>query len=117
MEGKGAAEKRKDERGEADRREISDSNVFRWTAAQLVVLISHCNCGSMPLVGLQGERKEKKRKGNRKEKKRKKREKPCGGITPPVCLVVRWDRKSGDLIMEPQWSPGLKQFVSCSFFC
>lgn len=56
------AEKRKDERGDADRGEISDSNVFRWTAARLVVLISHCNCGSMPLVGLQGGRKEMERK-------------------------------------------------------
>lgn len=55
---KGAAEKRKDERGEADRREISVSNVFRWMAARQVVLISHCHCGSMPLVGLQGGRVE-----------------------------------------------------------
>lgn len=71
-EGKDVAEKRKDERREADRREISDSNVFRWTAARLVVLICHCNCGSMPLAGLQRGRKEKQRKEKkRKEKKRK----------------------------------------------
>lgn len=41
-----------DERGEADEGEISDSNVFGSTAARLLVLISRCNCGSMPLARL-----------------------------------------------------------------
>lgn len=109
VEGKGAAEKRKDERVEADRREISDSNVFRWTAARLVVLISNCNCWSMPLAGCREEGKKSKQKKRKKkiekknQEKKRGRKKPYVGITPPVRLVVGWNGKSGDVIMEPRW--------------
>lgn len=53
---------------EERRRKISDSNVFRSTAVRLVVLISLCNRGSMPLARLREGRKEKKR--TEKEKKK-----------------------------------------------
>lgn len=60
-----------DERGdEADEGEnVSDSNVFWSTAARLLVLISRCDCGSMPLATLWEGRKEKKK--NRKQKRDK----------------------------------------------
>lgn len=59
MEEKCAAEREKEKCGEADRREVSNSNVFGWMAAQPVVLISRCDRGSMPLVQLQTGWKEK----------------------------------------------------------